>query len=106
MSRDHPEDSDGPERPTARLRRHSLRVMHRRAEEAGQAALNMAPAMMRETSVTAQARDIIETVLADTDPGLADVQRSLRESMAVHAGSPSKALLAHLLETRRQTNAL
>jgi hypothetical protein len=79
--------------------------MHWPAEDAGQAASQMAAATLRETSITAQARDIIDAVLADTDPSLAEVQRSLRKSMAAHPGSPSRALLAHLLETRRQTNS-
>lgn len=105
MSRDHPEDSHGPVLPAARPMWHSLWLMHSPAEGAGQPALPMAPAVLRETSVTAQARDIIETILADPDPSLADVQRSLRKSMAAHAGSPSKALLAHLLEIGRRTHS-
>ena len=104
MSRDRPEDSLGPALPGARPRRRSLRLVDSPAEGAGQPALPAAPAVLSETSVTAQARDIIETVLADPDPRLADVQRSLRKSVAVNAGSPSKALLAHLLATGRRTN--
>jgi hypothetical protein len=106
MSRDHPEDSRGPEVPTARPSRHSLRAMHPPAEDAIDSAWQIAPAMLLEASITAQARDIIETILSDTDPGLADIRRRLRRHVANHPGSPSKALLAHLLETRRQTNAL
>jgi hypothetical protein len=105
MSRDHPADSYGPVLPAARPERHSLWLVHAPAEDARQAAPHMTQGLLRETSITAQARDIIETVLADTDPSLADVQRSLRKSVAVHPGSPSKALLAHLLETRRRSNS-
>jgi hypothetical protein len=105
MSRDHPVDSYGPLLPAARPERHSLWLVHPPAEHARQAAPHMTQAMLPETSITVQARHIIETVLADTDPSLVDVQRSLRKSVAVHPGSPSKALLAHLLETRQRSNS-
>ena len=52
----------------------------------------------------AQARDIIDTILTDSDPGLADIQRRLREKVADFPGFPHKALLAHLLETRQRAN--
>jgi hypothetical protein len=62
-------------------------------------------AMSREPPVTAQAQAIIDVVLADSDPSLAEVQRSLRKSVALHPGCPISALLAHLLEIRWHSNS-
>lgn len=105
MRRDHTLDFDGPAVPAARGRRHSFRVMDSPAEDFGQGTADIAPALVREKSIAAQAWNIIETVLADSDPSLADVQRRLRQNVANHPGSPSGALLAHLLETRRRSSS-
>jgi hypothetical protein len=104
MSRDHPVYAYERALPAARPRP-SLWVMQPPRGGAIDSASQNAPATLREASITAQASDIIETVLADTDPGLADVQRRLRGHVADHPGSPSKALLAHLLETRRRSSS-
>ncbi|MDQ0850471.1 hypothetical protein QFZ65_002409 [Arthrobacter sp. B3I9] len=103
MSRDHPVDAYGRVPPAARQKR-CLWVPQPLPEGAIDSDWQIAPAMLLEASIKDQASDIIEAVLADTDPGLADIQRRLRRHVANHPGSPSKALLAHLLETRRRSS--
>jgi hypothetical protein len=104
MSSNHPVDLFGTALPaTRRMRR--FRAMFAPAPNASQVAVHNAPETVLEPSITVQAHDIIETVLADSDPRLADIQRSLRESVAIHPGCPSSALLAHLLKTRQRTNS-
>lgn len=53
-------------------------------------------ATMRE-----QVLDIIGAILADTDPGSAEVRNRLRELVDAHPDNPAGALLEHLLETRK-----
>jgi hypothetical protein len=101
MSPDHPADFYGSVLPNARPRRRPLRMLDSPAEGATRAAPQIAAAVFRQPSITAQALDIIETVLADSDPSLADIQRRLRRNVANHPGNPNRALLAHLLEIRR-----
>ena len=105
MSRDHPLDSYSPALHAAPPRRHSSWLMDAHADEPSGRGTTGDPAMVREPSISAQAREIIETVLADSDPGLEEIQRCLRKNVAAHPGSPSKALLGHLLETHRLSNA-
>lgn len=57
--------------------------------------------------VREQAYEIIEAVLAGTDPEGAEVRERLREHVAAHPGSPEAALHEHLVFTRslaRQAN--
>lgn len=49
----------------------------------------------------AQALELIDDVLADSDPGGEWARRQLRRHVASHPGEPERALLAHLMETRR-----
>lgn len=109
MSRDHPVDSYSPALspalPAAPFRRHSSWLMDGHADEPSGCTTPSAPAIYREPSISAQAREIIDTVLADSDPRLEEIRRCLRKNVAAHPGCPSRALLAHLLETRRLSNA-
>ena len=50
--------------------------------------------------VRAQAREIIEAVLAGTDPEGAEVRERLREHVAAHPGHPEAALHEHLIFSR------
>jgi hypothetical protein len=56
--------------------------------------------------ISAQALEIIFSILEDPSPGLAEVQLRLRRCMAAHPGRPERALLAHLLDTSRRVNAV
>ncbi|MGJ3190487.1 EAL domain-containing protein [Paenarthrobacter nitroguajacolicus] len=48
-----------------------------------------------------QVTDIIESILADSDPGSEDVRNKLRELVEARPDDPEGALLEHLLETRK-----
>jgi hypothetical protein len=56
------------------------------------------------TPIGWQAREIIDSILDDTSPELAEVHWRLRRSLAAHPGSPEQALLAHLMETSELVN--
>lgn len=99
MSHHHALDPLAPARPTARPRRQSHWERPAPAETVSHPAAGSEPAKFREPPIMAQARDIIDTVLSDPDPRLAEIQRCLRKKVAAHPGCPSRALLAHLLET-------
>lgn len=62
-------------------------------------------AASRSFSLAAQSLEIIDSILADPNPGLAGIQEQLRRCVAAYPGFPDKALLAHMLETRRQANS-
>lgn len=47
-----------------------------------------------EASIVTQSREIIGSILADPNPGLADIQQRLHECVVAHAGFPERALLA------------
>lgn len=99
MSPDHPVDTYGTVLPNARPGHSPLWTIDAPTEGANLAAAQFA--IFREPSITAQALDIIETILADPDPSLAEIQRRLRRNVANHPGNPNRALLSHLLEIRR-----
>lgn len=105
MSRHRPLDPHGIGVPTARAIRHTHWGMHPAVETVTYDAARMTPARPWEPPIVAQARDIIDTILADSDPGLTDIQRCLREKVANNPGLPQRALLAHLLETRHRANS-
>ena len=105
MSLHRPLDLHGLLRPAARRTGRSHWRMHSPGESVGHNAAPFASGQLCEPPIVAQARDIIDTILADPDPGLADIQRRLREKVADHPGFPHKALLAHLLETRQRANS-
>ncbi|MFE8885929.1 hypothetical protein ACFYLX_08770 [Pseudarthrobacter enclensis] len=50
--------------------------------------------------VQVQALRIIDDVLSDPDPELADVRESLRGHIARNPNRPAPALLLHLMDTR------
>lgn len=52
------------------------------------------------TTLESQARDIIETVLAGTDPRAASARARLRRLLAVHPGDSIGVLRQHLINTR------
>lgn len=56
------------------------------------------------TPIGVQASEIIESILHDKSPGLAEVHWRLRRCLAAHPGSPERALLAHLMETTELSN--
>ncbi|WP_426227111.1 hypothetical protein [Pseudarthrobacter sp. DSP2-3-2b1] len=56
------------------------------------------------TPLGLQAREIIDSILDDVSPGLAEVKWRLRKCLAAHPGSPEQALLAHLMETSELVN--
>lgn len=62
-------------------------------------------AASRRFSLAAQSLEIIDSILADPNPGLAGIQQQLRNCVAAYPGFPDKALLAHMLETCRQANS-
>jgi hypothetical protein len=62
------------------------------------------PAVACEAVIVRQSREIIASILADPDPGLAHIQQRLRRWVAAYPGVPDRALLAHMIETSRQTN--
>ena len=100
MSRNDPPDPFAPALPTALPRFQTRWRMHSFGQPVHHRAAPADPRGDCEPPIMAQARDIIDTVLADSDPSLAEVQQCLRKNLAAHSGCPSKALLAHLLETR------
>ncbi|MDQ0680578.1 hypothetical protein QFZ30_003960 [Arthrobacter pascens] len=57
------------------------------------------------TPIGLQAQEIIDSILDDPAPGLAEVQYRLREYVAAYPGFPERALLAHLMETSEDTNS-
>lgn len=57
------------------------------------------------TPIGLQAQEIIDSILEDPAPGLAEVQYRLREYLAAYPGFPERALLAHLMETSEGTNS-
>ena len=91
--------------PAARPTRQSHWGAHISMETVGYDAAFITPARP-DPPIVAQARTIIAAILAESDPDLADIQRCLREKVADHPGLPQRALLAHLLETRRRANSL
>jgi hypothetical protein len=52
-----------------------------------------------------QALEIINSILDDPSPGLADVKLRLRGCLAKHPRHPEQALRDHLLETSRRANS-
>jgi hypothetical protein len=57
------------------------------------------------TPIGLQAQEIIDSILEDPAPGLAEVQYRLREYLAAYPGFPERALLAHLMETSESINS-
>jgi EAL domain-containing protein (putative c-di-GMP-specific phosphodiesterase class I) len=57
-------------------------------------------ASVEVTQVQEQAQEIIDAVLAGTDPAGAEVRERLREHVAAHPGHPEAALHEHLIFTR------
>ena len=105
MSLHRPLDPHGIRLPTAGPHRRTPWRMHSPVETVSPGAARIAPARTWEPPIVAQARDIIDMILADPDPGLMDIQRGLREKVADYPDFPHKALLAHLLETRQRANS-
>jgi hypothetical protein len=91
----------GPRRSHWRMHAPVGPVSHRVADVSRDAA-PVPQARIWEPPIVAQARDIIDIILADPDPSLLDIQHRLREKVADYPGFPHKALLAHLLETRQR----
>ncbi|MET1086349.1 MAG: hypothetical protein ABWY04_04390 [Arthrobacter sp.] len=60
----------------------------------------------RDSSVEAQAQQIIDCILADPDPDprLAAIRHRLRTWVDIYPDFPARALLEHLIETCSQTN--
>jgi len=63
------------------------------------------PTEAGSTPIGRQSREIIETILADPDPELAEVRQRLRKHVAAHPGFPEQALLGHLLETGQRNSS-
>ena len=57
------------------------------------------------TPIGLQAQEIIDSILDDPAPGLAEVKYRLHGYVAAYPGFPEKALLAHLMETSEGTNS-
>ena len=57
------------------------------------------------TPIGLQAQEIIDSILDDPAPGLADVKSRLHGYVAAYPGFPEKALLAHLMETSEGINS-
>lgn len=105
MSRHPPLDTSGLGLPSAWPKRQSHWGMHSPANTVSYEFTRTTTEHSWEPPILAQARDIIATILSDSDPSLVDIQRCLREKVADHPGFPHKALLAHLLETRQRANS-
>lgn len=56
------------------------------------------------SSLAEQAREIIDFILDDPDPGLAEIRNRLRIWVDAYPDFPARALLEHLIETCSQTN--
>lgn len=105
MSLHRPLDFHGLLLPTARRTRRSQWRIHSPGETVAPKTAPFARAGNLEPPIVTQAREIIDTILADPDPSLVEIQRCLREKVADHPGFPHKALLAHLLEIRQRANS-
>ncbi len=80
-------------------------------EESDLLALDRIPAVRewhsvppKATPIALQAMEIAASILEDPAPGLGDIKRRLRRSLAEHPGHPERALLAHLMETSARVN--
>lgn len=62
-------------------------------------------AAARRSSLATQSLEIIDSILADPNPGLAGIQLRLRNCVAAYPGFPDRALLAHMIETCRQSTS-
>ena len=56
------------------------------------------------TPIGLQAQEIIDSILDDPAPDLAEVQHRLVGYVAAYPGFPERALLAHLMETSEAVN--
>lgn len=56
------------------------------------------------TPIGLQAQEIIDSILDDPAPDLAEVRYRLYGYVAAYPGSPEKALLAHLMDTSERIN--
>lgn len=91
-------------RATNPVVRHVARDMRGRREAVGVRASRSLPSVSRSSSILAQAREVIDSVLDDPDPRLAATRQRLRTWVAAYPGSPARALLQHLIETCSQAN--
>lgn len=91
-------------RATNPVVRHVARDMRGRRETVGVRASHSLPSALRSSSIVAQAREVIDSILDDPDPRLAANRQRLRTWVAAYPGSPDRALLEHLIETCSQAN--
>lgn len=63
------------------------------------------PAALPQSHLAMQSQEIIDCILADPDPGLAEVKQRLAQCVANYDGVPERALLVHVIETRRRSNS-
>lgn len=71
----------------------------------GHAASGWYPVTSTMSPIGMQALEIINSILDDPSPGLADVKLRLRGCLAKHPRHPEQALRDHLLETSRRANS-
>jgi hypothetical protein len=85
--------------------RHVAREMPLRWQTADLNVSHRLPSASHSPSIVAQAREIVDCILNDPDPRLAENRQRLRAWVDAYPGSPDRALLEHLIETCSQTNA-
>ena len=92
-------------RATKPVVRHIAPDMSLRREAGGVSLLHRLPSASGSSSIVAQAREVIESILDDPNPRFAANRQRLRIWVAAYPGSPDRALLEHLIEMCSQANA-
>lgn len=94
-----------PEQAAGPIVRHVAREVTSQEQPVDLIASPWLPSQPRNPSIETQAREIIDHILNDPDPRLAENRQRLRAWVDTYPRSPDRALLEHLIQTRSQTNA-
>lgn len=79
--------------------------MSLRREAGGVSLLHRLPPASGSSSIAAQAREVIDSILDDPNPRFAANRQRLMTWVAAYPGFPERALLEHLIETCSQADA-
>ena len=96
------------ERATSPVVRHiplDMSLRREGREAGGVSLLHRLPSASSSSSIVAQAREVIESILDDPNPRFAANRQRLRTWVVAYPGSPDRALLEHLIEMCSQAHA-
>ena len=85
--------------------RHAAREVPLRGQAVDFSVSRWLPSASGSSSIEAQAREVIDFILGDSDPRLAEIKQRLRSWVDAYPRSPDRALLEHLIETCTRANA-